>query len=150
MIGGVVLVLLFGYFLMKGQSSPAVETPREVMPTSETVQNPSPTVAVMVPTGATESSKVMEKTSEVNYLDSGFSPKSITVKLGTTVTWTNKSGKLMWVASAVHPTHQEYPGFDQLKSVGKGETYAFTFTKKGSWKYHNHTSASDTGTVVVD
>lgn len=85
----------------------------------------------------------------VTYSDSGFSPNSVTVKAGTTVTFTNGSSGNMWVASAVHPTHQLLPGFDQLKSVSKGGTYDYTFVKIGTWKYHNHMSPSDTGSVVV-
>ncbi len=138
-IGGVVLVLLFGYFLVKGQSYPAVEAPREVVPTQEVVQQPNPTVAVAVPTGAT-----------VDYLDSGFVPKIITVSVGTKVVWKNTGDKPMWVASAVHPTHQVLPGFDQLTSIGKGGAYAYVFTQQGTWRYHNHLAPADTGTITVE
>jgi hypothetical protein len=55
----------------------------------------------------------------------------------------------MWVASAVHPTHLLLPGFDELKSTGKGGTYEYTFVKVGTWQYHNHVNPSDTGSVVV-
>lgn len=83
------------------------------------------------------------------YTDSGYQPKTITVNVGTTVTFKNDSSRGMWTASAVHPTHQVLPGFDQLKSVAKGGMYAYTFTKEGTWKYHNHVNPTDTGTVVV-
>ena len=85
----------------------------------------------------------------VTYTDSGFSPKSLTVKVGTAVTFTNNSSAAMWVASAVHPTHQLLPGFDQLKSVGRGGIYEYTFAKVGTWKYHNHVAPADSGSVVV-
>lgn len=85
----------------------------------------------------------------VSYTDVGFSPKSITVKKGTQVSFTNQSKKSMWVASAVHPTHQLLPGFDQLKSVGVGGSYQYTFIKAGTWKYHNHKVPEDVGTVIV-
>lgn len=142
--GGVVLVaLLLGYFLIQGQT----KLPETIMEKeTSTVTTPIPTVMV---TGATESG-MMKKEAAVDYTDSGFAPKSITVKVGTTVTWTNKSVKPMWVASAVHPTHQVLPEFDQLTSVEKGDTYSYTFTKVGIWKYHNHKSPSDGGTVVVE
>ena len=88
-------------------------------------------------------------TSSVQYGDSGFTPNTVSVKAGTTVRFSNQSSRGMWVASAVHPTHQLLPGFDQLQSVGKGGTYEYTFAKVGTWKYHNHVNATDTGTVVV-
>lgn len=89
-------------------------------------------------------------TTEVAYSDEGFSPKAITVRVGTTVTWRNDGNKIMWVASAVHPTHQELPGFDQLEATGNGTTYSYTFTKVGTWRFHNHVAAGDTGAIVVE
>ncbi len=86
----------------------------------------------------------------VVYGDNGFAPKAMTVGVGTTVTWKNTGNRTMWVVSAVHPTHQELPGFDQLTATGNGTTYSYTFTKVGTWRYHNHVSPGDTGTVVVE
>lgn len=91
----------------------------------------------------------MEKNTVI-YDDNGFTPKALTIKVGSTVTWKNSGNKTMWVASAVHPTHQELPGLDQLEATGNGTTYNYTFTKPGTWKYHNHVAPSDTGTVVVE
>lgn len=85
----------------------------------------------------------------VTYTDTGFAPKPLTVKKGTTVTFVNESSRGMWVASAAHPTHQLLPGFDQLSQVAKGGSYEYTFIKVGTWTYHNHISTSDTGSVVV-
>ena len=86
----------------------------------------------------------------VNYTNSQFEPKEITVPLGTTVTFQNESDGGMWVASAIHPTHNIYPEFDELKSIKKGESYTFVFDKVGTWKYHNHVNSSKTGTVIVE
>ncbi len=109
---------------------------------------------VVTTESATGSSDAMEKggvvaKASVQYASGGFLPKELTVKVGTTVTFTNQSDGGMWVASAVHPTHQLLPGFDQLSSVAKGGTYEYQFVKVGTWKYHNHVNASDTGTVIV-
>ena len=137
--GAVALVaVLGGYFLLQGYSKPAEVTKSQ----------PVETVTATPTSIATTGGEVMSKVS-VEYTDSGFTPKSVTVKVGETVTFVNKSKKGMWVASAVHPTHQEYPEFDQKTSVKNGESYSFTFTKPGSWKYHNHVGPSDGGTVVV-
>lgn len=85
----------------------------------------------------------------VTYSGSGFSPATIEVKVGEKVKFINNSEAKMWVASNNHPTHTLYPEFDQDKGVGKGESYEFTFTKAGKWKYHDHLSANKGGTVIV-
>ncbi len=86
----------------------------------------------------------------VKYTSSGFTPNSVTVKTGTTVTFVNESSKNMWVASSVHPTHKDLPSFDQLSSSGKGTSYSYVFDKAGEWSYHNHRSAGHIGKVVVE
>lgn len=83
----------------------------------------------------------------VTYTDTGFSPNPFKVKAGDTVVFVNDSSKEMWVASAVHPTHEVLPGFDQLED---GDEYEYTFNQAGEWKYHNHLVPSDRGSVVVE
>lgn len=85
----------------------------------------------------------------VSYTDSGFLPRTITIKRGDTVTFKNESAHSMWVASDPHPVHTNYVAFDALRGYRPGETYSFTFTRSGTWGYHNHLRAGDTGTVVV-
>lgn len=135
-IGAVVLVILIvgGYFFMKGKSQETTSVSNE--------QKMAETVSV--------TSAPTEKTTSLSYTDTGFVPKTITVSVGTKIMWKNTGDKPMWVASAVHPTHQDLPGFDQLTSMGKGGAYAYTFTQKGTWKYHNHVFPADTGIVVVE
>ncbi|MBI2410196.1 hypothetical protein HYV30_04155 [Candidatus Kaiserbacteria bacterium] len=98
----------------------------------------------------------------VAYTNDGFSPRNITVPVGTAVTFDNDSGDPMWVASAMHPTHEAYDGtalsahcasgyagpepFDQCNAGG---SYSFTFTKPGTWNYHNHANPADFGSVTV-
>lgn len=96
----------------------------------------------------------------ITYTAAGFTPSSITIKKGGTVTWVNDGGGNMWVGSAMHPTHTAYDGttlaehcatssdgsFDQCKN---GDTYSFTFDKVGKWNYHNHSRSSHFGSVTV-
>ncbi|MEK7574839.1 MAG: plastocyanin/azurin family copper-binding protein [Patescibacteria group bacterium] len=111
---------------------------------------------VLVPEDTTPKAKTVE----VTYTDTGFSPKEISIKLGDTVKFINKSSEGMWVGSAMHPTHIVYSGtslsdhcpdavgtaFDQCGSTAE---YSFTFNKVGSWGYHNHVSAKMFGKVIV-
>ena len=97
-------------------------------------------------------SPVVEKVAifEVKYTTAGFSPVTLTVKKGTTVKFVNTSGQKMSVASDPHPSHTNYPEFDQFKSDAKGkDEYSFVFDKAGAWGYHDHFKASNKGTVVV-
>lgn len=114
----------------------------------ETSPQPSGTESqeTTAPAQEEEPAEEAEETAVVTYTDSGFSPQTIRVQRGTTVTWTNESSRAMWVASDVHPTHEELPAFDQL---GSGQSYSFTFEQTGEWEYHDHLFASHLGTVIV-
>ena len=100
------------------------------------------------------------ETNLVKYTNQGFSPKTISINEGDTVTWTNESNLNLWVASSIHPTHNEYPEesdsdcggstFDACIGIGPGEEWSFTFNEVGSWDYHDHLNPSRTGTVEVD
>ncbi|HEY4486237.1 MAG TPA: plastocyanin/azurin family copper-binding protein [Candidatus Paceibacterota bacterium] len=85
----------------------------------------------------------------VSYNEMGFFPETVEVTQGETVVFVNLSNEPMWVASAIHPTHQLYPGFDSKGAVTLGERYEFAFDQKGTWKYHNHMRPGLTGTVIV-
>ena len=99
----------------------------------------------------------------VEMSSSGFSPSTLNIDVGETVTFTNVGSTSIWPASAVHPTHTVYPGsdinkcgtaeesltFDSCGDVAPGDSYSFTFNEVGSWDYHDHRRASRKGTIVV-
>lgn len=86
----------------------------------------------------------------VRATDNGYEPSSITVSVGTTVTFANESSRPVQTASAVHPTHQVLPEFDALRGFAPGESYSFTFQSAGTWRYHNHLRPQQTGVVIVE
>lgn len=73
-----------------------------------------------------------------------FSPASITVKAGTTVTWTNND-------SANHTVTANTPSADAPSSdtLAKGKTYSVTFNKAGTYAYYCAIHTEMTGTVIV-
>ncbi len=79
---------------------------------------------------------------------SGFSPSTLTVKVGTAVTWVNKSGSEAAVYSNPHPIHTNYPPLN-LGTFADGGTLSLTFNKIGTYGYHNHLNPSQTGTIIV-
>src|SRR3569623_38101 len=102
------------------------------------------------------------KTVTVSYSAStGFSPKTVTINAGDTVMFSATDGQ-MWIGSDEHPSHTEYDGtsrsthcaagytgpapFDECKT---GSAYSFTFTKAGTFDYHNHMAPQNTGVVMV-
>ncbi|HEY7147894.1 MAG TPA: cupredoxin domain-containing protein [Gaiellaceae bacterium] len=85
----------------------------------------------------------------VKFTDNGFEPSTLTINSGDTVKFENDSSDDFWPASNVHPTHLLYPGFDAKKPILSGDSYSFTFTKVGSWGYHNHLEPDVQGTIVV-
>ncbi len=141
-----------GWYFLKGNTAYPDMTKKETGVMEKTTPISEPTVSLGSEDSATGTSGgVMEKggAATISYSKDGFTPKSVTVKKGSTVRWINQGNQSMWVASAMHPTHQLLPGFDQLKSVTNGGMYEYTFVKVGTWKYHMHLNPSDTGTVVV-
>lgn len=145
----VVAVLIVGYVFL-GEKSPAVP-PSQSPQVSEQASLPQNGSSVVEP----GSGQVT-----ITFTDNGFSPNTVTIKKGESVTWVNQSSEGMWVASAAHPTHVVYSGtslnehcpdtsgtaFDQC---GAGNSYTFTFEKAGVWGYHNHVDARKTGTITV-
>lgn len=87
-------------------------------------------------------------TDKVTIKNFAFDPSVITVKAGTTVTWTNQDAVPHQVASDPHPTHTDLPGLVSDSFV-QGQTYSFTFVKVGTFGYHCHIHPSMKGTVIV-
>jgi len=73
-----------------------------------------------------------------------FSPASISVKVGTKVTVTNKDSTThTWTADKGQGLAWD------SSNLTPGKSYSFTFTKPGTYKYHCNVHASMTGTIVV-
>jgi len=141
----IAVVLVGGYFLFFGgapQQTPSVLEPSSQQPITEPPASQAPAV----------------KENVVTYTDNGYSPSTLKVKNGETVIFKNQSSRAMWTASAVHPTHRNYPTtggclgstFDACSGIQPGGSWSFKFDIAGTWKYHNHLSPSDTGTIVVE
>jgi plastocyanin len=72
-----------------------------------------------------------------------FTPQTLTVKLGTTVTWTNKDDIPHGVASANN-------AFSKSKALDTDDSYSFTFTTPGTYQYFCYIHPHMTGTIVVE
>lgn len=81
--------------------------------------------------------------------ENGYEPAEVTIREGETVSFVNDSSSFHWPASDVHPTHTIYSEFDPLEPVAPGDTWSFTFTKAGEWRFHDHIRANLKGVVTV-
>jgi plastocyanin len=72
-----------------------------------------------------------------------FDPKTLTVKAGTTVTWTNKDDiphGLAWANNA----------FTRSKALNTDDSTSVTFTTPGTYQYFCYLHPFMTGTIVVE
>jgi len=127
--------------------------PGSVTPTEETVSNG--TAQQNTPVAASESLKKQSSTYlardgvyVVQYTESGFVPKSLQIPRGKSIRFINMSNKGMRVFTddASNPVFTE---LNQAKTVGKGGTYTFSFTKAGLWAYHNEVNTTDKASILV-
>ncbi|HUD88406.1 MAG TPA: cupredoxin family copper-binding protein [Xanthobacteraceae bacterium] len=72
-----------------------------------------------------------------------FTPPTVTVKAGTTVTWSNKDDIPHGIASA-------NGAFTKSKALDTDDSYSFTFTTPGTYQYFCYIHPHMTGTIVVE
>ena len=134
LLGGVILLLIIlgGIYLFTRGDNEASETS-----TQSTTQEV-----------ATESADIQSEAT-VRISSSGFSPDSVTIKVGGTVTFINDDSADHQVASAPHPVHTDYPKLN-VGVLKPGEMGTAEFDEAGTFGYHDHLNPSLTGKVVVE
>src|SRR6266849_6532992 len=108
----------------------ATPTPT-IAPTATPTANRTPT-----PTPTTASSSG----NSVSIMNFSFNPNSLTVKVGTKVTWTNHD-------SVTHTVTANQGAFNS--PVLPGSSFSFTFTKAGTYAYHCMIHPYMMATIVV-
>ena len=72
-----------------------------------------------------------------------FTPPTLTVKAGTTVTWTNKD-------DIPHGIGSSTSAFAKSKALDTDDSYSFTFTTPGTYKYFCYLHPHMVGSIVVE
>jgi plastocyanin len=72
-----------------------------------------------------------------------FNPQKLTVKAGTTITWTNKDDIPHGIAATDN-------AFSRSKALDTNDSYSFTFITPGSYQYFCYIHPHMTGTIVVE
>jgi len=158
MIGivGAVVIILGGFLVWQKVNAPVVETSPTSAFTSSPVSQVSPSFS---PLSSVDEGLIYT----VVYTDQGYAPQELTVIAGDRVIFKNQSSRPMWPASAMHPTHEGYPGssiekchtvqqsmtFDACEGIAGGGEWSFVFNEIGEWRYHDHLLPSKTGKITV-
>jgi amicyanin len=119
---------------MSGMQSPGMSSP--AMPGMSGMQSPPASASATA-----ADSPAPQGGTAVAIADFKFSPATLTVPVGTTVTWTNQDEEPHTLAAKDGSFHS--PGIDTHG------TYSFTFTTPGSYDYICSIHPFMTGTVVV-
>ena len=142
-IAVIILAVLVGgaFALMSG--SDKTDTPQ--------IETTTPVISPNTDANDTSDSPNTPTSSEVTITYSGnsFSPATLTVKAGTTVTIVNESSSQMQFSSNDHPVHSDNPELNAA-AIGAGQSTTITPSSTGTWGYHDHLNESVTGTLVVE
>lgn len=72
-----------------------------------------------------------------------FNPQTVTVKAGTTVTWTNKDD----IPHGIAVTNN---AFKRSQALDTDDSFSFTFATPGTYQYFCYIHPHMTGTIVVE
>jgi plastocyanin len=78
---------------------------------------------------------------DVTIQSNSFNPDSLSIKVGDTVTWTNKD-------SYDHTVTSDTAAFDS-GGIASGATFSFTFNAEGTYSYHCSIHTSMTAKIIV-
>jgi plastocyanin len=162
----VVAALLFVVLLAGCTGSPQVTPPATTLPATETTTpppTPAPTTRApattappttvattppVVTTTAAPATPVVPTTSDIAIQNFAFSPESITVPAGTTVTWTNQDSAPHTIVSDMTTT-QSLGALFTSPQLLQGQKFTFTFRNPGTYGYHCSIHTFMKGTVTV-
>ena len=94
----------------------------------------------LAPTGAAPARAATEHVVDIR--DVQFAPRTLTIAVGDTVTWTNSD-------SMPHTATSEDDAFDS-GNMDEGQSFSFTFTEPGTYEYRCDYHSEMTGTIVVE
>jgi plastocyanin len=136
------LVLSLGLVAACGGSS-AVTTTAVTTPTTSGPQTTTSGSETTVSSpGSDTTAAAGGSTVEVIMKNRTYEPKTVTIKVGDTVTWVNQDS----------PQHDAVADNGEFDSglFDQGETFSFTFTAAGTYPYHCSIHPGMEGTVVVE
>ncbi len=110
--------------------------------TTTVPDNSNPPATVIATTTVTVTPTPAPLVASVNIKDFAYIPSTLTVKVGTKVTWTNND-------SAPHTVTSDTNALLNSSTLNSGQSYSYTFTTAGTTNYHCSIHPMMTGSVVV-
>lgn len=144
--------IFFGFFFFGCmQSQPTASEPTTqptttlfIPPTTimhfTTTHLPSTTASTTQPSTTTPPTTFAQSTS-ISIQNFAFSPSSLSISVGTKVTWNN-------MGSAPHTVTSDSGAFSS-STLSQGQSFTFTFTQPGTYAYHCSIHPSMTSTIIV-
>ena len=80
---------------------------------------------------------------KIDIKDKKYSPAKLTIKVGQTVVWTNRDDN-------DHAIVADDGSFASDGDLARGESFKFTFKKKGKFKYHCKYHPREKGEITVE
>jgi amicyanin len=135
-IGAAVLIVIIGVVVFAGKSNaPTINGNSGMKPMNMSSNSSNSSSSAEQPVSATT----------VTISNFAYSPASIKVKVGDTVTWTNKDSIGHTVTA--DKSSSDAPASDLL---AQGQSYSFTFKKAGTFTYHCVPHPNMHGSVIVE
>lgn len=141
----VAVIALGAFWMLRGQ--PAGEIVPTVSPTPTPTASPisgdlpgvvsSPTSPSIPRSGVTVSVTAV-----------GFNPSRLDVPVNGTVTFVNNDTQSRQPSSEPHPLHTNYPPLNS-PVLASGQSFTVTFTRAGTFGFHDHLNPGLRGTVTV-
>jgi plastocyanin len=78
----------------------------------------------------------------LSIVNAKYRPKNLTVKVGTTLTWTNEDSVPQSVTS-------DAPGVFDSGLLAPGATFSYTFATAGTFPYHSSADKTSFGSITV-
>jgi amicyanin len=113
-------------------------SPIQAMPSMPSMAGTSAPVA---PSSSAASQTAASGVTAVAIQNFAFSPATVSVKVGSTVTWTNKDGEAHNVTTSSGPLHSP--------TMQPGAVFSYTFTTAGTYRYLCTIHPFMTATVTV-
>ena len=89
-----------------------------------------------------QDSKTNSNSNNIEIRDFMYSPKTLTISVGETVTWTNYD-------SMQHTVTSDSGDVLNSELLGQGKTYSMTFTEAGTYDYHCTPHPYMKGKIIV-
>lgn len=109
---------------------------------------PAPAAQTQTTQDSTNAPTAAVMSATITYTANGFSPASLKVSRGATITVKNDSTRTIQFDSDPHPEHTDNPELN-VNNISAGQSMSFVVDKVGTWGYHDHLRAREKGTIVV-